>query len=94
MSPKDIHKTKVIFRKLKGEVIAFFPDIVEGYGKIAYYTHVGQHGSGEYSSQWPLAKPVEYAPLLVELERIGYNVDVRQRMTSAQRYASVRGVQS
>ncbi len=70
-------KQRVIFRKwrVSGDVIAFFPDQRnERNGLIMAYEHIGQHGEGMYPH--PQTKPAseaEYAPLLAELVRIGYD---------------------
>ena len=41
---RDTVRTKVIFKKLKGEIIALFPEIEEGKDMILSYMHLGQHG--------------------------------------------------
>ena len=66
---------RVIFRKWKGcgDVIAFFPDQVDG-PYIGSYQHIGQHGNAAYPHpQTVAAKPQEYASLLSELRQIGYD---------------------
>lgn len=66
---------RVIFRKWRdsGDVIAFFPDQVDG-PYIMAYEHHGQHGNATYPHpQTEPASPSEYADLLSELESIGYN---------------------
>ena len=68
---------KVIYRMLKGEVVALFPQIaggISGYLCQAYAT-VGQHGSADPAMvcNSRLATPEEYAKLHAELEQIGYN---------------------
>jgi len=66
---------RVTFRKWKssGDVIAFFPDQTNGQF-IGSYEHVGQHGDAMYPHpQTVPAKPEEYADLLAELQRIGYD---------------------
>ena len=68
--------TRVIFKKFPdGDVIAFFPDEKWSYGQCASYVHMGQHGGADYGLIRELkpAKPNEYAPLLRELEYIGYD---------------------
>jgi len=76
-------KTKVVFRVWPdGQVIALFPDIVEGYGKCLSYEHVGQHGA---ASVWVTrltkrATPEQYKALKEELESIGYDLVVRSRI--------------
>lgn len=77
-------KTKVIFRKWKnGDIIALFPEEPGTYDASTCnsYEHNGQHGSAEprYVIQaTTLAKPAEYADLKQELERIGYDLDVKK----------------
>jgi hypothetical protein len=66
---------RVIFRKWRGsgDVIAFFPDQVDG-PYIGSYEHIGQHGNASYPHpQTERAKPEEYADLLAELKAIGYD---------------------
>lgn len=68
--------TKVIFRiLLNGEVIALFPEIAgdQNLGNCMSYMHVGQHGVAYANPDRRLATPEEYAPLLAELRRIGYD---------------------
>ena len=85
---KDMCITKVIFRKDKeGDVIAFFPE--EGYRYdaphlIMSYQNIGQHGGASiyyYYKDTVPAAPEEYADLLSELTRMGYNLKVCKRMT-------------
>lgn len=87
----DTEKTKVIFRKFKGEIIAFFPEIEvnpDNFGhNMMSYAHVGQHSEASlyfYYDCTP-AKPHEYADLKAELESIGYNLDVRIRRLTGRR---------
>ena len=84
---KDIEKTIVVFRKFKdGEIIALFPDIPETYpGDCQSYLHVGQHGAANYAYLVRYittpATPEEYADLQEELTSIGYNLDIKKRIT-------------
>ena len=77
--------TPVIFRRYRddNEIVAVFPTIDGGGGRIMSYVHMGQHGAGRYSAiidQTRPAKPAEYASLLKELKQIGYdNLKVMQR---------------
>jgi hypothetical protein len=82
---KDIYTTKVIFRMIKGEVLAIFPQCV---GTMNVYTcmcyaHIGQHSAMDisYARNGRLARPDEYAKLQSELESLGYNLDIRKRIT-------------
>ena len=91
---QDKHKTKVIFRKFKdGEVIALFPELQanDNHAHCQSYMHVGQHGSANYdvNAKNKLATESEYKDLKEELESIGYNLDVRKRITK--RWFEVKG---
>lgn len=76
--------TKVFFRKeINGEILAVFPES----WKTNYwgcYAHIGQHSDcmPEYVRECTKpAKPQEYADLLAELRRIGYdNLQILKRM--------------
>lgn len=77
--------TRVIFRKFRdGEIIALFPDMDEGRGMIGSYMHIGQHDAADrliVVDKTKPAKPKEYAELKAELQRIGYRLTVRKRMS-------------
>jgi len=81
-------KTKVVFRKWNnGNVIALFPEVPhDQYGHYCLsYEHVGQHGAASPDTLTLLTtkpRPEEYAELKAELERIGYILEVRSRITS------------
>lgn len=86
-------KTIVIFRKWKDNphtVIAIFP---ENPGSSPHlcgsYEHIGQHGDCDpvmlINYKTVPATQEEYAPLERELERIGYNLDIRYRQTQTMR---------
>jgi hypothetical protein len=93
---KDKDKTIVVFRKYSdGEIIALFPEIPADYhGALCdSYMHVGQHGSAscsDVSQNTKLASPAEYASLKRELEGIGYNLSVRERITPSMRATRMR----
>ncbi|MCK5308736.1 MAG: hypothetical protein KAJ73_09005 [Zetaproteobacteria bacterium] len=77
-------KTLVVFRFWldSREPIALFPEIDAGGGLCQSYMHVGQHGGANYShvvKMTALATPEEYAPLVEELEIIGYSLDIRTK---------------
>ena len=78
----------VIFRwEREGGVYALFPELPsDNYGNFCTcYQHIGQHCPADYHgcvAKSRPAKPDEYADLFVELERIGYIMQVRQRATS------------
>ena len=82
-------KTPVIFRfnPEYNEVIAFFPNTYEpkrSCYEIGCYAHIGQHGYADISYYWKTKKatPEQYAPLLSELIKIGYdNIQIRQKMS-------------
>ena len=77
--------TKVFFRKeCTGEILAVFPETWYNNYFWGCYAHYGQHSDcmPEYvrDSTTP-AKPQEYADLLAELRRIGYdNLQILKRM--------------
>ena len=80
----DADKTNVIFRKFKkgGDILALFPDIHEGPGRVLSYQHIGQHGDADYGYCLSITTPTtpdEYITLLKELEQIGYNLEIRNR---------------
>ena len=75
---KDNHKTDVIFRNFKGEILALFPHITWNYsGDVTCYAHIGQHGSADYKYVIANSKPInnpKSLDLYSELESIGYNL--------------------
>lgn len=81
----DKEKTIVIFRKFKkrGDIIALFPyEMFDTHGHCMSYQHIGQHGGADYEGCISMSRAActwEYANLKIELERIGYNLDVRKR---------------
>lgn len=75
--------TKVVFRKFRdGQIIALFPEYKEQNGILSYMA-IGQHGASDYGiiRKTAPAKENEYFSLLNELQYIGYNVKVCQRLT-------------
>jgi len=79
---------KTVFRTFPGgDVIALFPRepaSAESYAYCLSYQRVGQHGQA--SPDLPNTRPStpdEIAPLRAELECMGYEVDVAQRITRA-----------
>jgi hypothetical protein len=82
---KDNFKTDVIFRKEKdGDICAFFPyEIGDSKGNITCYSRVGQHSAAcwEYflNDTKPCKSPNEYNNLFVEIESLGYNLNIIQR---------------
>lgn len=83
-----MEKIIVVFRKNKnGTIFALFPYIYikEDYAGFycLSYAHIGQHSGAQYihciSTSKP-AKPDEYADLKRELESIGYDLIVKQKI--------------
>lgn len=78
-------KTNVVFRVFpEGDVVALFPD--ELYNEVLYqdtqimsYMRVGQHGaaSTELINELRVATPSEFRALKLELESIGYDLEVQ-----------------
>lgn len=87
-------KTKVIFRAYRsnpgrGDVVAIFPEIPAdrcGY-EVTVYEHIGQHGGGDRQAMVAITRPAtdaEAAPLLRELQRIGYtDLQICRKITPA-----------
>ena len=93
---KDKEVTKVIFRIYpEGNIIALFPEIAnDSYGNCLSYMHIGQHGGADYTyvvQLTKLATPEQYAPLLQELESIGYNLKVCKRISWDMKYKMLHG---
>jgi hypothetical protein len=65
----------------EGDVIALFPQDHQDRraGMINSYQHLGQHGeaSRRLIKELRRASPAEYAPLLTELESIGYRLRIK-----------------
>ncbi len=83
MTTQDTAVTTMIFRKFRGDddVIALF-HLIPAMDRCMSYQHIGQHGDADYSQVMAVTRPAtvaEYAPLLTELETIGYRVKVRVR---------------
>lgn len=80
-------KTRAILRRLNGEVIALFPDLDEGPGLCLSYMRIGQHGAASRhltrdTKPAYLGEP-DAAALVQELTRLGYNLQIIQRMPRA-----------
>jgi len=82
---KDNYKTDMVFRVskrkyLKGEVFALFPhEVADLKGNVTCYQHLGQHSSADYQysmSKSRKATEEELKPLKIELESLGYDVNV------------------
>lgn len=86
-----MNTTKVIFRMMRGEIIALFPADAgnSNPSTCSSYMHIGQHGAAdpalvvEYSR---LATRKEYAPLATELSRIGYRLRIATRCSRSDYY--------
>lgn len=83
-------KTKVVFRVWEKEIIALFPEIPNDSNGCfcESYMRVGQHGGADYEGIIRRSRPataVEYADLAKELERIGYDLEIRNRCTPTMR---------
>lgn len=80
-------KTKVIFKKITGgEVIALFPELAgdnNPYKTCLSYVRVGQHGAAqiEWASMMKAANPMQYTSLKVELEQIGYDLEIVKKFS-------------
>lgn len=79
---------RIVFRKYWNKwskawtPIAFLPDVEANPGNIMSYEHMGQHGEASMDYYWS-TKPCEpelYAPLLKELESIGYRPRVMKKI--------------
>ena len=81
---KDNYVTEVVFRKFKdGDVIALFPYQIEtNEGQVMSYMHIGQHGGAtlDLINITKLASTEEYSDLKSELESIGYNLKIMQKV--------------
>lgn len=79
-------KYKVVFRKFNdGQVIALFPELpCDDRGNITSYMHIGQHcpASRFIVQNTKPAKPEEYAELHAELQRIGYDLEIRKKLNN------------
>lgn len=82
---RDTTRTVVIFRMWMSsgsEPLALFPCENTVDGMVSSYVRVGQHGSANYEgcmTRTRRATAAEYAPLKLELEGLGYVLDIRQR---------------
>ena len=80
-------KTRVIFRKFpEGDVIALFPEEkADSQYHCNSYQQIGQHSPASAALCYQLEKAThqEFAPLKAELERLGYNLTVCQRVSQA-----------
>jgi len=83
----DVEKTKVIFKKFKDDqtILAIFPELPgtwRFWEDCMSYAHLGQHGDCSIGCRnLPSATPEEYHNLKLELESIGYNLDIKKRFS-------------
>jgi hypothetical protein len=87
---KETINVKAIFRRYNdGEVIALFPELAATANNpwhCSSYAQVGQHGAADplvVVTNTSPATPKECAPLLKELQAIGYRVCIIKRCTRA-----------
>lgn len=74
---------KVVFKMIGDEVIAIFPnnlysEVLYGNTMVDSYMHVGQHSACavELIDELPYASQEQYKDLKIELEQIGYNLNL------------------
>ena len=78
---KDLEITKVVFlfHKENNDLFAYFQEEIAdaGHNRMSY-SHIGQHSScsEEYAKESIEATKEQYQDLFVELESIGYNLEV------------------
>lgn len=94
----DEDKTKIIFRKDKedGDIIAVFAEDIQSNNMIGCYAHMGQHSTMSldyYNKGTTPATPEEYADLKRELESIGYNVEVVNKLNENKRVTEAQVVE-
>src|SRR5271166_4268457 len=83
--------TKVIFRQYSdGDIIALFPEIPasESRGDCLSYMHLGQHGTANYNlviDQTHTASEEQSMSLIIELNKIGYELKIYQKQTPEMR---------
>lgn len=84
-------KTQVIFRLWRKSVIALFPyEIADRKGDCLSYMRTGQHSAANYEAiitQSRPAIPAEYISLEIELESLGYRLELIKRRNRS-RYLS------
>ena len=93
-----MEKTDVIFRKDYRGVFAMFPYLIATPdGHVTSYMHVGQHFSADYNyciMKSKPAKPEEYADLMAELEQVGYNLRIIQKINANKYYKALKAVKN
>ena len=77
-------KTRVILRRLGGDVIALFPELDAGRGHCLSYMRIGQHGQASRTLTRD-TKPAhmgepDTAALVRELTSLGYDLQIVARM--------------
>lgn len=82
---QDTHKTDVVFRvdttkDFKGTIFALLPhEAYNNLGHVTSYQHVGQHSGADYKHCIAKSRPAkenDYKDLKIEMESIGYNLNV------------------
>jgi hypothetical protein len=78
-------KTKVVFKIMGGVVIALFPELAgdnNPYKTCLSYETIGQHGAASTSlSSLKAATSLQYASLKVELEQLGYDLEIVKKFS-------------
>ena len=76
----------IFYKEHKSEdVFAYFPENrCDNVGNKLCYAHIGQHSgcSPRYAAKCKLAEPHEYQELKRELEQIGYELEIKNNLTS------------
>ena len=74
-------ETRVVFKMLEEEPIAFLIDVEANPGNVMSYMTIGQHGEASINctKDCRLAKEEEYKALREELESIGYRLYLRNK---------------
>ncbi len=78
-------ETRVVFKMVEDEPIAFLLDLETNIGTIMSYMHVGQHGEASmgFARKCRLANESEYKGLKEELENIGYALYLRKKIPAS-----------
>lgn len=78
---EDKFETRVVFKMVKNEPIAFLIDAEANDGCVLSYMTVGQHSEAslDFVKECRLAEEWEYNALREELESIGYRLYLRNK---------------
>ena len=76
-----MEKVDVIFRTEKdGSTLAVFPYMIaDSLGNCTCYSHIGQHSAMSWNYIYDTKVCNDYEELLIELENIGYNLNIIKR---------------